>query len=240
MSSRNVVKLVFISLISALAIALPARGVELVVNGGFESGTLSGWTTSGLTVPGSCGGGLNATDWTVSNTGSATNCNDPGAPPQGTYAAYNMFDGGAPITYRLRQAITLPLGLTAATLTWQDAIVASFSGAPRVFSVNILNSTGSAVLGNLYTYSATGSENTGWVSHSVNATSLLSPLAGQQVVLEFAVAISQAWTGPAGMGLDAVSLTVPAPIPTMSEWGMAILFGLMVCGTFVVMRHRQV
>lgn len=81
-----------------------AQAAELIVNGGFETGTLSGWTTSGLTVAGSCGASPSATDWTVSNTGSATNCSNPGAPPVGSFAAYNMFDAGAPTTYRLRQS----------------------------------------------------------------------------------------------------------------------------------------
>ena len=222
-----------------------AQAAELIVNGGFETGTLSGWTTSGLTVAGGCGAGLNATDWTVSNTGTATNCSNPGAPPVGSFAAYNMFDAGAPTTYRLRQAVVLPNAITAATLAWRDSITDNHSGAPRVFSVNVLNASGTVVLATLYTFNSTNT-NTGWVSRSVNATAALAPLSGQSVILEFSAAIPAAWTGGAGMGLDAVSFDVtgsaaaPASIPTLSEWALIGLSSLVALFGIARMRRRQV
>lgn len=233
------------SLIGALwSWGTSAQAVELIVNGGFETGTLSGWTTSGLTVAGACGGGLNATDWTVSNSGAATNCNNPGAPPVGSFAAYNMFDAGAPTTYRLRQAVVLPNAITAATLAWRDSINDIHSGAPRVFSINVLNASGTAVLATLYTFNS-ASITTGWVSRSVNATAALAPLSGQSVILEFSAAIPAAWTGAAGMGLDAVSFDVtgsaaaPASIPTLSEWALIGLSSLVAMFGIARMRRRQ-
>ena len=183
-----------------------------------------------MTSPGSCGGGVNAQDWVAATLGTATNCSDPGNPPVGSYAAYNMFDAGQALTYRLRQAINLPANIISANLQWQDAIIDSHTpGQPRVFSVNVLDSTGSNVLATLYTFSSPGgSTNTGWLSHSVNATSALSGLGGQAVILEFAVAIPEVWTGPAGMGLDAVSLDVVAVpvaknVPTLNAYALALL-----------------
>ena len=222
-----------------------AQAAELIVNGGFETGTLSGWTTSGLTVAGSCGTGLNATDWTVSNSGAATNCRDPGAPPVGSFAAYNMFDAGAPTTYRLRQAVVLPNAITAATLAWRDSITDLHSGAPRVFSINVLNASGTVVLATLYTFNS-ANITTGWVSRSVNATVQLAPLSGQSVILEFSAAIPAAWTNVAGMGLDAVSLDVtgsaaaPASIPTLSEWALIGLSSLVAMFGIARVRRRQV
>lgn len=233
------------SLIGALwSCGTSAQAVELIVNGGFETGTLAGWTTSGLTVAGACGAGLNATDWTVSNSGAATNCLNPGAPPVGSFAAYNMFDAGAPTTYRLRQAVVLPNAITAATLAWRDSITDGHSGAPRVFSINVLNASGTVVLATLYTFNS-ANITTGWVSRSVNATVPLAPLSGQSVILEFSAAIPAAWTGGAGMGLDAVSLDVtgaaaaPASIPTLSEWALIGLSSLLAMFGLARMRRHS-
>ena len=226
--------------------AFSAQAVELIVNGGFETGSLSGWTTSGLTSPGSCGGSTNAQDWVASNVGTATNCSNPGNPPVGTYAAYNMFDAGKALTYRLRQVVQLPSKIQSANLSWQDSIIDSHSTSsqPRVFSVNVLDGTGSNVLGTLYTYNSLGgSTNTGWVSHTVDATTALSALGGQSVILEFSVAIPQVWTGPAGMGLDAVSLNVVAVpsangVPSLNEYAIALLSLLVgVFGFFAVKKR---
>lgn len=232
--------------LAAGIIALQLHAIELVTNGGFETGNLTGWSTSGLTPAGACGTGLNVQDWIVSNVGTATNCTDPGNPVQGTYAVYNMFDGGAALTYRLWQPIQVPPNTTSATLTWLDAKIWSIGGTqPRIFSVRILDSTQTNVLATLYTQSTAANTNgsTGWVSHSANATGVLSALSGQSVVLEFSVAVAERWTGPAGFGLDAVSLNVgvtPA-VPTLS-WAslLALLAGLGIMGALWTRRgHRN-
>ena len=215
-----------IALVCTAVLFAHAQATELITNGGFETGSLAGWTTSGLTAPGSCGGGVAAQDWTVSNVGTATNCSDPGNPPQGTYAAYNMFDAGAPLTYRLRQTIQIPENTIRGTLRWSDSLIYGFSGLPRVFSIRILNAAGTATLATLYSNSVVGSATTGWVSRTQNVGGSLAALSGQTVIIEFAVAIQEVWTGPAGMGLDAVSLDIDVqkPVPTVSTYG---LIGLM-------------
>lgn len=227
-------------------VSMQLQAVELVTNGGFETGNLTGWSTSGLTVAGSCGGGLSATDWNVSNLGTATNCTDPGNPVQGTYAVYNMFDAGAALTYRLWQPIQVPANTTNATLTWLDATVWTITGTqPRVVSVRILDSTRTNVLATLYSQNtaANTNGNTGWISHSANATGVLSALSGQSVVLEFSVAIAEAWTGPAGFGLDGVSLNVGVtpPVPALSWVSLlALLAGMAVMGAVWTRRsHRN-
>lgn len=212
-----------------LACSASVNATELVVNGGFETGDLTGWTTSGLgTVSGTCPG--SPRDWNVSNLGTSTGCVDPGNPVSGTYAAYNMFDGTGPLTYRLRQTISLPSAVATATLKWQDALYDEHStgSQPRVFTINILNGAGTSVLATLYTLSSPGgmAASTGWVSHSVDATAALRSLQGQTVILEFAVFIPEVWTGAAGLGLDAVSLNVAAPsvpAPSLGRSGIALL-----------------
>ena len=225
---RFIVRLIAF-LYSTLTIVSAAQGGELIVNGGFETGTLSGWTTSGLTaLSGGCGVGANAQDWTVSTVGTATRCADPGNPVTGTFAAYNMFDFGGPAVYRLRQSIVIPAGVTAATLSWKDSINDGHAGTPRIFSINLLNAAGSTILSTPYSYSSAAFR-TGWQSHSVDVTPALGPLSGSTVVLEFAVSIPERWTGGAGMGLDDVSLiTVNSPptvasIPTLGELALLML-----------------
>lgn len=229
-----------VALVCASVLFAHAQATELITNGGFETGNLTAWTTSGLTVPGSCGGGLNAVDWTVSNVGTATQCTDPGNPVQGTYAAYNMFDAGAPLTYRLRQTIQIPVNTVQGTLRWSDSISYSVTGLPRVFSIRILDAAGTATLATLYTNSVVGSGATGWIAHTQDATSALSALSGQTVMIEFAVDIQQVWTGPAGMGLDAVSLDVTAvtPVPTLSTYGIiGLMLALAMFGIGVARRR---
>ena len=159
-------------LVSMVSFSVVAA-TELVINGGFETGDLTGWSTSMLAPSGPCGAADNKQDWNVGSSGAATNCNDPGSPPSGSYAVYNMFDGGTdtPLTYRLWQQVSLPSGnYIGANLSWQQAITWSFSGSlPRVFSVDVYDAAGVVLLGNVTTTSVSpGDGSSGWVPESMD------------------------------------------------------------------------
>ena len=215
-----------------------ASAVEVITNGNFEAGDLSGWSTSGGGTTGSCPS-ENRT-WVVSDNGTATGCSNPGDPADGTYAAYNMFDGGnpsAPVTYQLWQSVSVPTIVTAATLNWSQAVTASFSDAPRVFAIEFTNAAGDTILQTVRSTDYTGSDNTGWTNEVENVTAALTALGGQTVNLRFSVYISENWTGGAGMGLDVVSLDITGtdavvaatPVPTMSAYGLVLtMVGLLV------------
>jgi len=86
----------------------PASAAELLTNGGFESGTFSGWTTTQLTSP--------YTPWVIA-TSSDTGGMSLATPQEGTYDAMNGFDGNGPGHFTLSQTVSIPTGSTV--LSWR-------------------------------------------------------------------------------------------------------------------------
>jgi hypothetical protein len=201
-----------IAFASGIPVANAAWAVELITNGGFESG-LVGWTVTSFGAAG-CN-----TDWNVGTPGTATGCVDPGNPPVGTHAAYSSFDGSGRLVYRLRQTVVVPSEVSNARLTWMQAINAFIpSGQPRTFSVNILNPS-FVLLGNACTLSVPPPGMTAaWATQSVDVTALFTAHAGQSLMVEFALTVPENFSGPAGFGLDQVSLALSSPVPTPNAW----------------------
>lgn len=170
---------------------------ELVTNGGFETGTLSGWSTSGLGTGGGCPSGNR--DWNVSSS-SSTGCSSVSNPAGSSYAAYTMGDGTGPLTYKLFQTIVDPLGATSGTLSF-DWTSINTSDSGRTLSV-LLNGTS--------VFSSSTFGNFAWTHVSVDVGSLLAANAGTSITLEFDNFIPRTWTGPAGLGLDNVSIAATA------------------------------
>lgn len=197
-----------------------AATVELVTNGGFESGDLSSWSTTGLGTTGGCP--VMGRDWNVSTTGTATGCSAVGAPIEGRYAAYVMNDAGVVgTTFRLSQTIIVPMAVTSATLSFQFSSVSSYGGALRTFFVDVLDS-GGASLGTVYNYDVPTTDGSdAWDAVSLDLSALLASQGGSSVTLRFNNFIPEVWTGPAGLGLDAVSLRAEVPEP--GAFGLAAL-----------------
>ena len=190
--------------------------VDLVTNGSFETGTLSGWSTSGLGTTGTCA--MAPRDFNVSNSASSTGCSVVANPANGTYAAYNMMDGPAGTQYKLFQSISVPTGLTSALLSWKDSDLSFYSGNARTFSVDLFNSSGTTLLGNAFTRSVPNSDgDSAWVPHSVDVTSILQPWVGSSAQLRFTVSIPQTWTGPAGLGVDSISILASVNNPPVAS-----------------------
>lgn len=198
---------------------------NLITNGSFETGDLSGWTTSGLGDAGTCP--TNNRDWNVSSS-SSTGCSNVSNPVDGSFAAYNMMDGESPLQYALSQQIFLDAGLQTANLSWMQTASWSFGGLPRVFDINLLDSSGSTQLANLYSqsYNSTGSFD--WEVKDIDVLSLISGYQGQTVTIAFVTTIPQVWTGPAGFGIDAISLDITSSVPEPSTIAILTLglFGL--------------
>lgn len=211
-----------------------AAPIQMLTNGSFETGTLSGWTAT-TQGTGTCPS--QGRDWNVSTTGSATGCSNVGAPVDGKYAAYVMNDGGAaPMYYRLSQTFTLsPGALTSANLSFKFTSVSSYSGNARTFYVDVLN--GATLLGTPYTYTIPFSDgDPTWSMVSLDLTSLLATHTGTQLTVRFNNYIPSNWTGPAGLGLDAVSLM--ADVSAVPEPGSIALLGLAFAGLAGMSRRK--
>lgn len=183
--------------------AAPASAAELLTNGGFETGTFSGWTTTTLTNP--------LTPWTVATVA------DSGyfvaaSPQEGTYDALNGFDGDGPGGFTLSQTVSIPAGETV--LSWKDRIQYAMNqaAAARLLEVKILDPGTDAVLATVYTFTTGPGDGTccsippghdaGWQAHLVD----LSAFGGQTVKLVFDETIPGNFTGPGQIEFDAISV----------------------------------
>ena len=195
--------------------------VELVTNGGFETGSLGPWSTSALGV-GTCP--LAPQDWNVSSS-SNTGCSTVADPNGSTYAAYVMNDGGAVgLEYKLFQSISIPSDTLGGTLTFEFTSVNN-SDVGRTLEARFYDLSGTTLLSTEFSES-TSSNNPAWQSRSVDVSAFLVANAGNSVRLEFDNTIPGVWTGPGGLGLDNVSLLTEVPEPsTLMLVGLG-LFGM--------------
>lgn len=239
----NLKRFVNIAILILFSFAVPATAAELLINGDFETGDLTGWTT---TANGNVGCDM---DWNISNVGGsvATGCQPgftgtfPGAPGSGDYAAYNSFDGN-PQQFRLTQSFVVPSNISSATLSWIETynIDLSFGGlgsSLRGFTVELSDATDTTVYGVINTQTigdVAGVVEIDWTAFNNDITALLNAHAGETVTLAFTNIIPEASTGPGGFGLDRVSLDVAvsaASIPTLSQWALLFLiFSLIFIG----------
>ena len=119
------------------AISLLDDGVELLTNGGFESGDFTGWVASTASTGGS---GDPLAPWSVSSA-------------EGTLAATNGFDGGGPMEYTLTQTIAIPAATTGGTVT--AGSVASQPGGEAVVTIDISDASGITAIDLVVQYDAT-------------------------------------------------------------------------------------
>ncbi|MEM9840560.1 MAG: hypothetical protein AAF830_15585 [Pseudomonadota bacterium] len=219
-----------------------AQAAELVVNGSFETGDFSGWTTS---VANNSNGSL-----VVTNGPTAP---DSGAPlPGATDGAFQAVTGqSGPGTYSLTQTVALPTGITSAILSFDffantdvgliDNGTLDHTGTPNQHArVDILvagadpfSTNPGDILASIVAPTVTGALFNGpggYSSFSVDVSGVLSGLTS--VVLRFGQTDNQ---GFFTMGVDNVSLDVNAgevPVPAA-----ALLFAPLAAG-FIARRRK--
>lgn len=229
-------------LVLALGAAVPADAQSLVVDGGFESGTLAGWTRGGPS------GDFCAQNWTVASNGGTpppgtlspaggTQCLSVGDPPEGAFAAYTSFDFGGPTHFTLEQSFVVPAGVTGATLGFRDALrwdYEMFSAQPggvKSFFVRLLDES-DAVLLTAYAFStpADGVGGYDWTARTFDVGAVLAAHPGALLTLQFDADIPEFFVGPGGLGIDDVWLqatTVPEPATAaLVATGLLALAGL--------------
>ncbi len=210
MKKHKLLALTIMTLIFGFHMAKDVSGVELITNGGFETGTFAGWTF----VNNSSGW----KNWAVSPSGAG---GDEGIfvpvptatiVQQGTRSAWNGVTGNANSPYLLYQDITIPAG-NSATMTWIDRFqmnhtqFCSTGCGTATYAVEILN-TSNVLLQTLFIVNAATNTNinTGYVNHSVNLTAY----AGQTIRIRFRATVTVSLQGPGQMEVDAVSVnTMP-------------------------------
>jgi len=195
-------------------------GIELVENGSFETGDFTGWIVSTASTGGE---GTPFRFWSVSQAGAGGFQGygiKPTAPQDGAYVAWHGFGGGGPLEFRMYQDVHIPAGMIL-NLSWKDRVQWNFCcGAtlPNSYDVQLRDPSTNAVLTTLYTFStgaAPGYRKIGWQSHGYD----LSAYAGQTVRIFFVQTVTEYFTGPGQVELDAISLSdgpIPGPLPAPS------------------------
>jgi hypothetical protein len=200
------------ALFLGLASAAFAVTIQLITNGGFETGDLTGWTLAN--AAGGSGSFLIQT-----GSGSPLNNFSVPPPPGGTYAA--MTDQGGPGTHVLFQDVTIPFGATSISFSANyfrnnqaggyitpDIIDINFSGSNQQSFVDILTadsdplSARSTAVTTLFASAVGDPSNDGtYFLVSANLTGILTP--GSTYRLRFVEADNQLFFNN---GVDNVSL----------------------------------
>ena len=214
---RKSILVVCFSLVFGIFAVTRADAAELIVNGGFETGTLAGWTVNSV--------GSAWYPWQVTAVGGGdafTGGISGSLPLFGTRSAWSGFCciPTANNPEYIQQDVTLPAAQSA-SIQWSERIQSNlweFCGAAtcgtNTFRVQILN-TSNVQLASLQTvvsaFSPTSTNlNTGWRTYKMK----ISQFAGQTIRIRFSgnyvSALSGNINGPGRMEIDGVSVQSPA------------------------------
>lgn len=222
-----------------LTVALPAWSNQLITNGDFETGDLTGWTVTDVNSPGS---------WFAENVPITPLSGHSTVGPAGG-SWYAVSDQFGPGIHALTQSFTVPIGTVSLNLSFQmfvndwagstdcGAGLNISSGAVECGRVDILTGsaspfdTGAGDISNLYL----GSDGTNppfpYTTYNFNLTGLLTP--GNTYQLRFAEADDELWfnQGVDNVSLQAVTTPEPASILLLGTVGIA--------SAFVIRRKRR-
>lgn len=247
---KNLV-LVCAAVVAALVAAAEHAQAGLITNGDFETRTFSGWTVGTTQIDPfeaalndgrnslqvSAGGG--GYSWFLRN----QQANYFGSPNQATpitnFSAFNGFDG-SPGYFFLRQGFSLTSDpLLSADLSFDYAVQSSYSGQSRVFTANILDSTGTTRLANLFSHTQPTGNQITWNPTNVDLdiASMLNGLGAGNYQLEFRIDIPQYFAGPAQFAIDNISLDTQ--VSTIPEPASLTLFGIGAVGMAYAARRRK-
>ncbi len=225
---RNTIAAAIVSSFSLGLTAAHAGAVELVTNGGFETGDFTGWTAN---ATGSALG-FNINNGTfVANSG-----NGPIAPISGSFDAVSNQTG--PGLNSLFQLVSLPDSFQTAIFSWADRIenfASVFSDPNQEFRVSLVDAAGSVIETVFSTNPGDTTSQSGPNLRSFDVTMALLPFAGQDIGILFEQQDNLFFFNAT---IDDVSLALEVsevPVP-----GAAILFLTSVLGAGAMRRRKQV
>jgi hypothetical protein len=195
----------------------PTNANELFVNGGFETGDLTGWTASATTTTTLCCDQRSPTGSLVATGPSAQQPSYPlpngGAPIDGTYSLYGDFDGGGPLHIDLTTSITKTGSYSSAILSFDWAAFANygFFGQSDIRTLAASFSEG-AISNTAYTFNLPLLSATPSFSQivSVDVASLLNSMPDGVITFTLDRFVPQNFSGPAVFEADDFSLNVNA------------------------------
>lgn len=225
---------VVVLLLGGRAWAVP---VQLITNGGFETGTFAGWTVTDLAG----GSGSFFIDDAVGGTPFSAQATV--GPASGSF--YAVSDQTGPGTHALSQAFTVPAGASSVILSF-DMFVNDWDAGPIVNPagldhnavpnqhgrVDILSfaappfDTGAGVLANFFLGVDGGADPNPYTAYAFDVTALVG--GGGTFVLRFAEVDNQFFFN---QGVDNVSVLAQVPEPNA--------FGLLGLGLIAVLRYRR-
>lgn len=207
-----------ITLATLACTAASHAGINLITNGGFESG-LSGWTISNQL-------GSEGTFFHQSGNTSPVNGLSVQVPPEGTFAA--MTDAGGPGSHVLYQDFVVPANVTDGSLqfslfvnntatafttpTHLDFATTALNQQARVdimsSSVDPFSTAPGDIIQNLFQTAVGSPLTTGYNNFSFDLTALFAARGGQTLRLRFAEVDN---VNIFNFGVDNVNLVVPSP-----------------------------
>lgn len=190
---------------------------NVLVNGGFETGDFTGWTTAVSGPP--------YAPWSVSSAGAGGGIGSLAAtsPTEGSFSAWNGFDGESPLEFTMYQDIIVPAN---GVLEFDYRAQWDFNfGDPALIGrdliVELQDPDDSNVLQTLFTFN-TGDQSTnptgdtGWLTETID----VSAFGGEHARLMFREVIPESSTGPGQMEFDNIRLdgTAFATEPDLDEF----------------------
>ena len=196
---------------------------ELLTNGDFETGDLTGWlttATNGVDQGSGC-----IMNWAVQlNSTIVCCCVDEIVPTEGTMSAFTSFDSDTPLTdWMIEQVVALPAAsLTAANVSFDFRANFDFSFGtatiPRELSVDFYT-TGGSFIANVFsdsTFNSAGILNIDY-SENVDVLASLFGLQGTNIVLRFTASVPEPNMAPSKALIDAVSFLVTEDDSSIGE-----------------------
>lgn len=190
----------------------PGPATELILNGGFESGSMAPWVETGNNGT-SCDVDFNAYTGNSDPCGFGSGLGVDLTPPVGAYAINAGLDGAGPMQRTVQQGFTLPTYIAKAELSFRHAYYVDLlnfcSGCTgtRILDVMFLDDALNVVDTIYHQTFAPGAVYTqNFTLMQFDVKNALESYAGQKVYLNVTLTIPEAFTGPGMYALDDVSL----------------------------------